>query len=177
MNLKVTQTKWLVKPTPSMKRSYDEIVSLIDSTSCDKIKISREKNRKGERLVCPTGVNKSFARLANKKRWKSYKFNHHSRQASWEVDFYRDRIAIEIQLGKYPFVSHDLSKMKILHRFSRLEGGILIVPSRVLQKHMSSGVGCFEQAVCQVHAEGLQLPIVILGVEPVKVQDLFPEKF
>ena len=95
-----------------------------------------------------------------------------------QVDFVKDRIAIEVQFGKYFSIAYDLH---VKHTFfflrDDIDVGIEIIPTRVLMRKMDTGIGWFENEVANVIREGRSnptVPIVIIGIEP---EELFTDKF
>lgn len=87
-----------------------------------------------------------------------------------QTDFAKDRVAVEVQFGKYAFVAHDLF-VKHLHFYisDAIDGGIEILPMKVLEQEMSSGVPYYERDLVNVLRQGRgvpAVPLVILGVAP-----------
>lgn len=87
-----------------------------------------------------------------------------------QTDFVRDRVAIEVQLGKYAFVAYDLFvKHLAFYVQDEIDVGIEILPTKAMQQHMSSGVAYYEGELYNVIRNGRgvpAVPLVILGVEP-----------
>jgi len=87
-----------------------------------------------------------------------------------QTDFVKDRVAIEVQFGKYSFVAYDLFvKHLAFYVGDRIDVGIEILPMKSLQSEMSSGVPYFEGEFYNVIRQGRgvpSVPLVILGVEP-----------
>lgn len=86
-----------------------------------------------------------------------------------QTDFVKDRVAVEVQFGKYSFVAYDLF-VKHLAFFVRdqIDVGIEILPMKSLQKHMSSGVAYYEGEFYNVVRQGRgvpSVPLVILGID------------
>ena len=60
-----------------------------------------------------------------------------------QTDFVKDRVAIEVQFGKYSFVAYDLFvKHLAFYVGDVIDVGIEILPMKSLQALMSSGVAC-----------------------------------
>lgn len=58
-----------------------------------------------------------------------------------QTDFVKDRVAVEVQFGKYSFVAYDLFvKHLAFYVGDRMDVGIEILPMKYLQSQMSSGV-------------------------------------
>lgn len=87
-----------------------------------------------------------------------------------QTDFVKDGIAVEIQFGKYPFVAYDLFvKHMMFYSGGVINLGIEILPTKQMQKEMSSGIAYFEGEVYNVLRQGRNsppVPLLILGVEP-----------
>jgi len=87
-----------------------------------------------------------------------------------EVDFVKDRVAVEVQFGKYFSVAYDLH-VKHTFYFLRddIDVGIEIIPTRAMMLKMDTGVAWFENEVANVIREGRSnptVPIVMIGIEP-----------
>ena len=87
-----------------------------------------------------------------------------------QTDFVKDRIAVEVQFGKYAFVAHDLF-VKHMGFFvsDRIDVGIEILPMKELEREMSSGVPYYERDLLNVLRQGRGIPavpLVLIGVAP-----------
>ncbi len=87
-----------------------------------------------------------------------------------QVDFVKDRVAVEVQFGKYFSVAYDLH---VKHTFfflrNDIDVGIEIVPTKAMCLKMDSGVAWFENEVANVIREGRSnptVPVVMIGIEP-----------
>ena len=87
-----------------------------------------------------------------------------------QTDFVKDRIAVEVQFGKYSFVAYDLFvKHLAFYVGDRIDVGIEILPMKSLQSQMSSGVAYYEGEFYNIVRQGRgvpAVPLVILGIEP-----------
>jgi len=86
-----------------------------------------------------------------------------------QTDFVKERVAIEVQFGKYSFVAYDLF-VKHLAFFvgDHIDVGIEILPMKSLQSQMSSGVGYYEGEFYNVVRQGRgvpAVPLVLIGIE------------
>ncbi len=173
------------------------VIVSIDAEKC-KIKISKEKTMMGELLYSPPALNSSFHKLLNDKNWhesrvsywvtKSEKLIRKTLSLSQkeqrkeiekagetpissynQTDFVKDRIAIEVQFGKYAFVAYDLFvKHLAFYIGDQIDVGIEILPMKSLQKHMSSGISYYEGELYNVIRQGRgvpAVPLVIIGVD------------
>ena len=87
-----------------------------------------------------------------------------------QTDFVKDRVAVEVQFGKYAFVAYDMF-VKHLAFFvgDLIDVGVEILPMKELQQEMSSGVGYYEGELYNLIREGRgvpAVPLVLVGVAP-----------
>ena len=87
-----------------------------------------------------------------------------------ETDFVKQRVAVEVQLGKYFAVTYDLFVKHLnFYNANLIDVGVEIVPTMAMRASMSSGPPAFEKEVHNVLRHGRTtppVPIVILGIEP-----------
>ena len=90
-----------------------------------------------------------------------------------QVDFVKDRVAVEVQFGKYFSVAYDLH---VKHTFfflrNDIDVGIEIIPTKAMCLKMDTGVAWFENEVANVIREGRSnptVPIVMIGIEPEEI--------
>lgn len=87
-----------------------------------------------------------------------------------QVDFVKDRVAVEVQFGKYFSVAYDLHvKHTFFYLHNDIDVGIEIIPTKAMCSKMDTGVAWFENEVANVIREGRSnptVPIVMLGIEP-----------
>lgn len=163
-------------------------------------KISKEKTMAGRRLYSPSILNQLFKKEFSSNGWQEMRtpyFVNEDLQTTREtvdirdkkvqreailsrgfqaygtynqVDFVKDRIAVEVQFGKYFSVQYDLH---VKHTFFYGRGdtdlGIEIIPMHSLMSQMSSGVAWYENELTNIVREGRSnpsVPIVLIGVEP-----------
>jgi len=88
----------------------------------------------------------------------------------YESEVNQEKVGIEVQFGKYAFMVYNVcAKMKIFERHNAIKYGIEIVPTKAMQKYMSTGVSFFEQFVWDLNERGAfaeDVPTVVLGVQP-----------
>lgn len=87
-----------------------------------------------------------------------------------QTDFVKERVAVEVQFGKYAFVAYDLF-VKHLAFFvgDVIDVGVEILPMKKLQQQMSSGVGYYEGELYNLIREGRGVPgvpLILIGVVP-----------
>jgi hypothetical protein len=89
-------------------------------------------------------------------------------RSSNQTDFVKDRVAVEVQFGKYAFVAYDLFvKHMAFYVGDKIDVGIEILPMKALQAHMSSGPAYYEGQLFNLIREGRgvpPVPLVLLGV-------------
>lgn len=93
-----------------------------------------------------------------------------------EIDFVKrfepsgKSVGVEVQFGKYAFMVYNVcAKMKIFQKKGIIDFGIEIVPTKNMQKNMSTGVSFFEQFVWDLENRGSfqeDVPVIVLAVEP-----------
>ena len=161
--------------------------------------MSKEKTMKGKLLFSPVDMNAAFKTLLRAKDWDESRVSYwvtkseklirktltmsapeQKRQIEGaggkpifsynQTDFVKDRVAVEVQLGKYAFVAYDLFvKHLAFYVGDRIDVGIEILPMKSLQSQMSSGVAYYEGEFYNVVRQGRgvpAVPLVVIGIEP-----------
>ncbi|MBP9219212.1 MAG: hypothetical protein KBD39_06425 [Sterolibacterium sp.] len=174
------------------------VVESVDAVAC-RTKVSKEVRMQGELKYSPIEMNKKFSEQLSEKNWKesrvSYWVTRNEKlirstmalpqdeqkkqiEAAGELpiysynqtDFVKDRVAIEVQFGKYAFVAYDLFvKHLAFYVRDEIDVGIEILPMKELQADMSSGPGYFEGELYNVIRNGRgvpSVPLVMVGVAP-----------
>lgn len=111
-----------------------------------------------ESLNMPPDAQHEFLTEQGKQPFRSYN----------QTDFVKDRVAIEVQLGKYAFIAYDLF-VKHLAFFvgDRIDCGVEILPMKSIQSQMSSGPGYYEGALYDLVRQGRGVPgvpLVLIGI-------------
>ena len=87
-----------------------------------------------------------------------------------QTDFVKDRVAVEVQFGKYSFVAHDLFVKHMSFFVSdMIDVGVEILPMKCLEEQMSSGVPYYERDLFNIIRQGRgnpPVPLVIIGISP-----------
>ena len=144
-------------------RRVDEVLSILNTDLSESIKpkLSKEKNRKKE-LVCPKSMNEGYKNAFVREGY--HPFNPFS--DGIEIDFFKDRVGVEVQFGKYSFVFYDLfAKFQSCYNEGILDLGIEVMPSKNLQRNMSSGVACFDTEIKKLKRTRIDFPLVVLGID------------
>ncbi|MCM1054253.1 MAG: restriction endonuclease [Bacteroides sp.] len=163
-------------------------------------KVSKEKTMVGKILYSPSKLNKLFENGFSKAGWNGMRTDYFvnedlettketvnirdkERQKSAilskgynafrtynHVDFVKDRIAVEVQFGKYFSVQYDLHvKHTFFYGRGDIDVGIEIIPMHKLMTQMSTGVSWYENELTNIVREGRSnpsVPVVLIGVEP-----------
>lgn len=86
-----------------------------------------------------------------------------------QTDFVKDRVAVEVQFGKYSFIAYDLFvKHMAFFVGDMIDLGIEILPTKAMQTQMSSGPGYYEHALYSIVRQGRGVPAVplaLIGIE------------
>lgn len=175
-----------------------DVIARVDAEAC-RTKISKEKTMPGRMLFSPKDMNDKFKASFEKLGWmqRRQKFyvtdderimrsiysrpeNQQKRAIAEagrepimsynQTDFVKNRIAVEVQFGKYAFVAHDLF-VKHLSFFVAdiIDVGIEILPMKQMERDMSSGVPYYERDLVNVIRQGRgvpAVPLILLGVVP-----------
>ena len=85
-----------------------------------------------------------------------------------QTDFVKQRVAVEVQFGKYSFIAYDLFvKHMAFYVGNEIDVGVEILPMKSLQAEMSSGPGYYEGALYDLIRQGRgvpAVPLVLVGV-------------
>ena len=92
--------------------------------------------------------------------------NYH--QGYTESDFFKDRVSIEVQFGKYAFVQYDIFvKHAADYMQNRIDLGIEIVPMKSLEREMSSGPSNYQRNLHEIKRQGRifpPVPLILVGI-------------
>lgn len=189
--------EFLLVHKPKLWKELKSVIESINAKAC-KTKISKEKTMKGKELYSPVVMNQKFKELLGAREWcesrVSYWVTKDAKlirktialppteqkleiEATGEkpifsynqTDFVKDRVAIEVQFGKYSFVAYDLFvKHLAFYVGDQIDVGIEILPMKTMQSQMSSGVAYYEGELYNVVRNGRgvpAVPLVILGID------------
>ena len=191
--------EYLIVHHDDLYKEIKQVIASIDAKQF-RTKISKEKRKVGNRLLSPIGLNESFNREFYKRKWAERRYNYYitlnrelmeksvlmsaKEQKKFliangekepiysynQTDFVKDKIAVEVQFGKYAFVAFDLFvKHMLFYSGGVINLGIEILPTKKMQAQMSSGVAYYEGEVYNVMRQGRNsppVPLLILGIEP-----------
>lgn len=190
--------EYLLVHKNSLYQEIQDAIATVNASKF-RTKVSKERNRQGEMLFSPGEINKEFERVFGALGWEPvtryfYVSDDYSTVKTIEpmekeeqkeyleskgiplirsynqTDFVKDNVAVEVQLGKYFAVTYDLFvKHLSFYTAGLIDVGVEIVPSKEMQKRMSSGPPFFEKEVHNVMRHGRTtppVPIIMLGIEP-----------
>ena len=190
--------EYLLVHRADLWREVREIVSEVDAEAC-RTKVSREKRMRGKMLYSPQAMNAAFKAGFEKRGWKErratfwitddedmlrrihYLSEREQKKAIEysgrvpimtynQTDFVKDRVAVEVQFGKYAFVAHDLFVKHLSFFVSDIiDVGIELLPMKELESDMSSGVPYYERDLLNVLRQGRgvpAVPLVLVGLAP-----------
>lgn len=184
---------------PDAWQDIVEVINAVDAEAC-RTKVSREKGRIGKLLYSPDALNKQFKEAFAARSWHESRTSYwvtsdvqlirktlalpidEQRQEILDAgktpilsynqtDFVKDRIAVEVQFGKYSFVAYDLFvKHMAFYVGDVIDVGVEILPMKELSsKEMSSGISYYEGELYNVIRQGRgvpAVPLVLIGVAP-----------
>jgi hypothetical protein len=190
--------EWLLVHEKDTYQELLDVIEAIDAEQC-RTKVSREKQMKGRLLFGPKDLNTEFASRLSGLGWESKRYSyyiaHNYDQAEVminlsleeqkqhllnqgaevilsynQTDHVKHSIAIEVQFGKYAFVAYDLFVKHLLFYTGRIINvGIEILPTKAMQREMSSGIAYYEGEVYNLLRHGRNnppVPLLVIGVEP-----------
>jgi hypothetical protein len=191
--------EFLLVRQPSIYEEIKSVISQIHAYQ-HLTKESKEKTMKGKMLFSPIELNEAFKREFNKLNWNESRYSYYvttneellptlltlplDQQKAYlknndqpepiksykQTDFVKNKIAVEVQFGKYAFVAFDLFvKHMLFYSGGIINLGVEILPSKKMQAQMSSGVAYFEGEVYNILRHGRNnppIPLLIIGIEP-----------
>lgn len=190
--------EFLLVHKPELWQEIEAVINSIDAEKC-KTKVSKEKTKNGKLLYSPIDMNAVFKKKLYELKWEesrvSYwvtkderlirktmamppemqrqeieKQNETAIFSYNQTDFVKNRVALEVQFGKYSFVAYDLFvKHLAFYVGDKIDVGIEILPMKSLQSEMSSGVSYYEGELYNVVRQGRgvpAVPLIIIGIEP-----------
>ena len=190
--------EYLMVHKPKLLKEIRQVIESVDAAAC-KTKVSKGKKTPGKMLYSSVALNDAFRVGLGACGWSEERntfwvthdekvlrgvYNipaeeqkNRIKEAGYEpimsynqTDFVKDRVAVEVQFGKYSFVAHDLF-VKHLGFFvaDTIDVGVEILPMKELEQEMSSGVPYYERDLMNVIRQGRgvpAVPLVLMGVAP-----------
>ncbi|OGV05723.1 MAG: restriction endonuclease [Ignavibacteria bacterium RIFOXYB2_FULL_36_7] len=191
--------EYLIVHHKSLYNEINKVINDVNANAL-MTKISKEKTMRGKMLYNPIALNKTFNEKFRKLSWNETRYKYYvttdrkymeemltlSYQEQKEfliskgitspissykqTDFVKNRIAVEVQFGKYAFVAFDLFvKHLLFYSGGIINVGVEILPIKKMQSIMSSGVAYYEGEVYNILRHGRinpPVPLLIIGIEP-----------
>jgi hypothetical protein len=183
---------------PEIWKEIESVIARVDASKC-RTKVSKEKTKPGKVLYSPIEMNREFRSRLVKLGWTEARTSYwvtadqrlirRTMQMSPDeqkkeimdaglepifsynqTDFVKNRIAVEVQFGKYAFVAYDLFvKHMAFFVGDKIDVGVEILPMKALQVEMSSGVPYYEGELYNLLRQGRgtpAVPLVLIGITP-----------
>jgi len=190
--------EFLMVHKPELWKEIEKVIKAVDAEKC-KTKVSKEKTMKGTLLYSPIEMNNAFKSELSKYNWEESRVSYWvtkdeklirktltmppelqkqeiesqgelAIRSYNQTDFVKNRVALEVQFGKYSFVAYDLFvKHLAFYIGDHIDVGIEVLPMKTLQAQMSSGPSYYEGELYNVVRQGRgvpAVPLVIIGIEP-----------
>jgi len=152
--------EYLIVHRKKLWEEIQKVIETIDAEKC-KTKVSKEKAMKGELLYSPIDMNQTFKDKLTNLGWNEDRFSYWVTKDEKlirktmslpadeqkkeivnsgntpifsynQTDFVKERVAIEVQFGKYSFVAYDLFvKHLAFYVGDKIDVGIEILPTRI----------------------------------------------
>lgn len=189
--------EWMMYHRKTLWEEIETAVEAIDAEQY-RTKVSKEKTMKGKKLFSPIEINGAFKDKLEKEGWAESRTSYwvtkdaklirktlHLPQDEQkqmiadaglepirsynQTDFQKDRVAIEVQFGKYSFIAYDLFvKHMAFFVGDKIDVGIEVLPMKTMQSQMSSGPGYYEGALYDLVRQGRgvpAVPLILVGIE------------
>ncbi|MCZ7647128.1 MAG: restriction endonuclease [Planctomycetota bacterium] len=186
-------------------REIRQVITCVDASKC-KTKVSKEKTMKGKRIYDPKALNRQFKTEFAKQDWRESRYKYcittnrrlldktiklplaeqreflkskgipEPIESYKQTDFVKDRVAVEVQFGKYAFVAFDLFvKHLLFYSGDIINLGVEILPMKSMSKDpsggrlLSTGIAYFEGEVYNIMRHGRNsppVPLLVIGIAP-----------
>jgi hypothetical protein len=190
--------EFLLVHKPKLWKEITSVIRGLDAGSC-RTKVSKEKRTKDKVLYSPIDMNSALSKAFKAQGWGEQRTSYWvtsdaqlirktmhlpAAQQRTEIenagldaiysynqtDFVKERLAVEVQFGKYSFVAYDLFvKHMAFFIGDVIDVGIEILPMKELQEEMSSGVAYYEGELYNLIREGRgvpAVPLILVGIAP-----------
>lgn len=190
--------EWLLVHHKKTWNEVQKLITAVDA-AMHRTKVSKEKTMPGKMLFSPVDLNRTLTETFHSAGWSESRTNYwvtddfdlirktlHMNESQQkaeiiaagkrpiksynQTDFVKNRIAVEVQFGKYSFIAYDLFvKHLAFYVGNAIDVGIEILPMKSMQEQMSSGPGYYEGALYDLARQGRgvpAVPLVLIGVEP-----------
>lgn len=197
--------EYLLVKQPVLYQEIKDVIAQVDAVKC-MTKKSRESTMKGKQLYSPQALNKQFGNLFHQKGWCESRYNYYVTterkymeemirlplkdqkeylvqkgvtdliKSYKQTDFVKERVAIEVQFGKYAFVAFDLFvKHLLFYSGDVINVGVEVLSVKAMAKDpnggrlLSTGIAYFEGEVYNILRHGRSsppVPLLIIGIAP-----------
>lgn len=190
--------EYLMVHKPALWDEIQQVIANVDATRF-KTKVSKEKTMRGKMLYAPIEMNKAIDAEFQALGWAESRTSYwvtkdadlirktmtmDAKEQKQEIidsgqapissfnqtDFVKQRVAVEVQFGKYAFVAFDLFvKHMAFFVGDVIDLGIEVLPMKELQAQMSSGPGYYEGELYNLIRQGRgspAVPLVLIGIAP-----------
>lgn len=190
--------EYLLVHKPELWDEIKDVIEKVDASKL-KTKVSKEKTMNGKLLYSPVDMNKAIEGQFSQRGWAESRTSYwvtsdatlirktlqlpadeQKREIEGagkvpiysynQTDFVKERVAVEVQFGKYSFVAFDLFvKHMAFFVGDVIDLGVEILPMKELQAEMSSGPGYYEGELYNLIRQGRGIPavpLVVVGVAP-----------
>jgi hypothetical protein len=182
-----------------------QVIGEVDAGRC-MTKTSKEKTMAGKKLYSPRAINAEFTQFFRSKGWQESRYRYYvttnrkyineivklppAQQKQFlmskgvtqpilsykQTDFVKNRVAVEVQFGKYAFVAFDLFvKHLLFYTGDLINVGIEVLPMMAMSKDekggrlLSTGIAYYEGEVYNILRHGRNsppVPLLIIGIAP-----------
>jgi hypothetical protein len=169
----IIQDRW-----QSQLNAIQEIIGLINAERCrlkapQHNEVARAVRRGITHFFSPPHLNSLFDYYLHQRGWdikpRIYTGDADREGGFREMDAIQYRLGLELQFGKYSFLTYDIiAKMVIFRNCDLIDCGVEICLMSSMLPHMSSGIGAFEQVVWDLRTRGTcdaDIPVLVLGIE------------
>lgn len=190
--------EYLMVHKPALWDEIQQVIANVDATKF-KTKVSKEKTKQGKMLYAPIEMNKAMDEEFQRHGWSESRTSYWVTKNAGlirktmtmtaaeqkeeiiqsgetpifsfnQTDFVKERVAVEVQFGKYAFVAFDLFvKHMAFFVGDVIDLGVEILPMKELQAEMSSGPGYYEGELYNLIRQGRgspAVPLVVIGIAP-----------
>jgi hypothetical protein len=178
--------EFLLVHKPKLWKEITSVIRGLDADSCH-TKVSKEKRTRDKVLYSPIDMNSALRTAFKTHKWNEQRTSYWvtsdaqlirktmhllaaQQKAYNQTDFVKERVAVEVQFGKYSFVAYDLFvKHMAFFVGDVIDVGIEILPMKELQEEMSSGVAYYEGELYNLIREGRgvpAVPLILIGIAP-----------
>jgi hypothetical protein len=188
--------EWLTVRRPNFWTEIEQTITSINAESC-RTKVSKETRMAGQLKYDPKTLNAQFKMELESLGWQESRVTYwvtddaklirdtlalpvdqqHTLiegggktpiRSYNQTDFVKNRVAIEVQFGKYSFIAYDLFvKHMAFFVGDQIDCGIEILPMKSMQAQMSSGPGYYEGALYDLVRQGRgvpAVPLILVGI-------------